>query len=170
MQIPRGRTLSVIAIAMQVGPLHKGCAAFGRGGLLPVIRTVVNHPRPGSCATKWGYDPIRRVISAGGAGVRLTSSASPPEQRRDEYHSTRDVVAEEECDLERALEYARDVDKKHGLCSGPSQSAWKVVDEIYERRIRDFDDASKTRRREVEPEHGRTAPGVREIKQRQYCS
>ena len=167
MQIPRGRTLSAIAIAMQVGPLHKGCAAFGRGGLIPVIRTV--NPRPGSCA-KWGHDPIRRVISAGGgAGVRLTSSASPPEQRRDEYHSTRDVVAEEECDLERALEYARDVDKKHGLCSGPSQSAWKVVDEIYE-RTRDCDDTSKMRRREVEPEHGRTAPGGREIKDRQFCS
>ena len=98
----------------------------------------------------------------------MSSSALPPE-RRDESHSTRDVVVEEECDLERALEYARDVDKKHGLCSEPSQSAWKVVDEIYE-RIRVCDDASKTRRREVEPEHGRTAPGVREIKQRQYCS
>jgi hypothetical protein len=169
MQIPR--TLSVIAIAMLVSPLHKGCSAFGRGGLLPVIRTV-NHPRPGSCATKWGRDPIRRVIFAGGAGVRLTSSASPPEQRRDESHSTRDdvVAEEEECDLERALEYARDVDKKHGLCSGPSQSAWKVVDEIYERRIRDCDDASKTRRREVEQKHRRTAPGGREIKDRQYCS
>ena len=28
----------------------------------------------------------------------------------------------------------------------------------------------KTRRREVEPEHGRAAPGGREIKDRQYCS
>jgi hypothetical protein len=124
MQIPRGgRTLSAIVIAMQVGTIHKGCAAFGRGGLLPFVRTA--NPHPVSCARK-GEDPIRRAISAGGAGFRSTSSASQPELR-DESHSIGDIVVEE-CDLERALEHARDVDKRHGLCSEPSQSAWKVVD------------------------------------------
>ena len=36
-------------------------------------------------------------------------------------------------ELSKAIEVARDMDKKHGLCTEPSQKAWNVVDEIYNR-------------------------------------
>lgn len=143
MQIHHGRTLYAIAIAMQVAR-YKGCSAFGSSASR-------------SCARRGEIDPIRRVISGGRADVRLTSFASPPErQGGDSSSSARDFVVG--WDLERALEYARDMDKKHGLCTEPSQSAWKVVDEIYE-RIRDGgDDASNARQREFESEqHCKTA-------------
>lgn len=39
-----------------------------------------------------------------------------------------------ERELKRALEFARDMDKKHGLCTEPSQSAWAAVDLIYHRQ------------------------------------
>lgn len=37
-----------------------------------------------------------------------------------------------EFELKSALEKARDIDKKYGLCTEPSQQAWSVVDSIYE--------------------------------------
>ena len=36
-----------------------------------------------------------------------------------------------ESELKIALELARDVDKKYGLCTLPSQQAWSVVDTLY---------------------------------------
>ncbi|KAL9186530.1 hypothetical protein ACHAXT_005768 [Thalassiosira profunda] len=36
-------------------------------------------------------------------------------------------------ELNTALHYAREVDKRHGLCSEPSQRAWSHVDDIYRR-------------------------------------
>jgi len=37
-----------------------------------------------------------------------------------------------ESDLNRALEFARLMDKQHGLCTEPSRKAWCIVDAIYE--------------------------------------
>lgn len=38
-----------------------------------------------------------------------------------------------ERELNQALEYARLVDKQHGICTEPSRNAWNVVDAIYEK-------------------------------------
>ena len=38
-----------------------------------------------------------------------------------------------ERELDRALEFARLMDKQNGLCTEPSRKAWEVVDSIYER-------------------------------------
>jgi len=37
-----------------------------------------------------------------------------------------------ERDLNRALEFARLMDRQHGLCTEPSKNAWSLVDAIYE--------------------------------------
>ena len=82
-------------------------------------------------------------------------------------------------DLNGALEIARDIDKKHGLCTEPSQKAWGVVDDIYQ-KIQAFRDDGKhasnnvpsksprqnTRRKVVFT--SRTIPSEREIKGRRY--
>lgn len=63
--------------------------------------------------------------------VRLNVSASfPPGTLFPTQEST-------ENELRGALEFARDMDKKHGLCTEPSQKAWDAVDEIY-RKIEAF--------------------------------
>lgn len=36
-----------------------------------------------------------------------------------------------ESELKSALEKARDIDKRYGLCTEPSQQAWSVVDSLY---------------------------------------
>mmetsp|Transcript_4626 Transcript_4626/g.10197 ORF Transcript_4626/g.10197 Transcript_4626/m.10197 type:complete len:158 (-) Transcript_4626:220-693(-) len=36
-----------------------------------------------------------------------------------------------EAQLEAALDYAREMDRKHGLCSAASTRAWQVVDVLY---------------------------------------
>ena len=36
-----------------------------------------------------------------------------------------------ESELKSALEKARDIDKRYGLCTGPSEEAWSVVDDLY---------------------------------------
>ncbi len=38
-----------------------------------------------------------------------------------------------ERELNRALEYARLMDKQYGICTDPSRNAWDAVDTIYER-------------------------------------
>ena len=38
-----------------------------------------------------------------------------------------------ERELNRALEYARLMDKQHGICTEPSRTAWSIVDAIYEK-------------------------------------
>lgn len=38
-----------------------------------------------------------------------------------------------ESELNQALEYARLVDKQHGICTEPSKNAWSIVDAIYEK-------------------------------------
>mmetsp|Transcript_23996 Transcript_23996/g.37612 ORF Transcript_23996/g.37612 Transcript_23996/m.37612 type:complete len:129 (+) Transcript_23996:159-545(+) len=38
-----------------------------------------------------------------------------------------------ERELNRALEYARLMDKQYGICTDPSRNAWDAVDAIYER-------------------------------------
>mmetsp|Transcript_22074 Transcript_22074/g.33419 ORF Transcript_22074/g.33419 Transcript_22074/m.33419 type:complete len:139 (+) Transcript_22074:203-619(+) len=38
-----------------------------------------------------------------------------------------------ERELNRALEYARLMDKQHGICTEPSRNAWSIVDAIYEK-------------------------------------
>lgn len=38
-----------------------------------------------------------------------------------------------ERELNRALEYARLMDKQYGICTDPSKNAWNTVDAIYER-------------------------------------
>jgi hypothetical protein len=136
MQIPHGRTLTAIALTLHAAPLHKGCSAFGRVGVPPVIIRAANSASPRPNVMMSGDDSIARCVVSGWSDdivVGSSSSASPPAAaavRQGGSSSTRDLV---ETELERALEYARDVDKKYGLCTEPSQSAWKVVDEVYER-------------------------------------
>jgi hypothetical protein len=36
-----------------------------------------------------------------------------------------------QAELKNALDNAREVDKKHGLCTEPSKQAWSVVDSLY---------------------------------------
>jgi hypothetical protein len=36
-----------------------------------------------------------------------------------------------EAELKSALEKARDIDKRYGLCTEPSQQAWNLVDSLY---------------------------------------
>ena len=55
--------------------------------------------------------------------IRLKVS-TPLELRSDQERSLKQ-------DLKRALQYATDVDSRHGLCTKQSQKAWSVVDEIY---------------------------------------
>ena len=119
MKIPHDRTPAAIALALHAATLSTGCSAFGRVGLPPImIRIANNNAATRSCAIKSGDESIRRVTSGSGDDVIVGSSpsASPPES-----------------ELESALEYARDMDKKYGLCTEPSRRAWKVVDEMYER-------------------------------------
>ncbi|KAL9191129.1 hypothetical protein ACHAXT_000835 [Thalassiosira profunda] len=103
-----GRTLSIVAIAM-FATLRKGCAAFGSlpaRHKLPMLRSQQPH----------------HVQSR----VRLHVSASLP-QDQESLFSVRDVERE----LKGALDFARDMDKRYGLCTKPSQEAWSHVDEVY---------------------------------------
>lgn len=56
-----------------------------------------------------------------GSSTRLTIFKTFPPEKQDAIES----------ELNQALVLARDVDKQHGLCTGPSQKAWDVVDELY---------------------------------------
>ena len=56
----------------------------------------------------------------------LHVSASLP-QDQGSLFSVRDVERE----LKGALDFARDMDKRYGLCTEPSQEAWSHVDEVY---------------------------------------
>eukprot|EP00573_Skeletonema_grethae_P008577 CAMPEP_0201702682 /NCGR_PEP_ID=MMETSP0578-20130828/37294_1 /ASSEMBLY_ACC=CAM_ASM_000663 /TAXON_ID=267565 /ORGANISM="Skeletonema grethea, Strain CCMP 1804" /LENGTH=103 /DNA_ID=CAMNT_0048190305 /DNA_START=157 /DNA_END=468 /DNA_ORIENTATION=- len=40
-----------------------------------------------------------------------------------------------ERELNRALEYARLMDKQYGICTDPSKNAWNTVDAIYEKSV-----------------------------------
>ena len=137
MQIPHGRTFTAIALALHAAPVHRGCHAFGGVGVPPVIIRTANGASARSNAMRSGDDPIvRRVVSGTGEDIAVGSSplsssqAAATARQGGSSSSTPDLV---EYELERALEYARDVDKKYGLCTEQSQSAWKVVDEAYER-------------------------------------
>ncbi|KAL7464170.1 hypothetical protein ACHAXS_004504 [Conticribra weissflogii] len=47
--------------------------------------------------------------------------------RDDDVSNDSDMDAQ----LEAALDYAREMDRKHGLCSAASTRAWQVVDDLY---------------------------------------
>ncbi|KAL3784864.1 hypothetical protein HJC23_012467 [Cyclotella cryptica] len=68
-----------------------------------------------------------------------------------------------ESELKSALEVARDVDKKYGLCTSPSQQAWSVVDTLYAKmqmfQCSDVDEASS--KNEMEEKNG-------DVKEQQY--
>eukprot|EP00579_Thalassiosira_antarctica_P017095 CAMPEP_0201946520 /NCGR_PEP_ID=MMETSP0903-20130614/54461_1 /ASSEMBLY_ACC=CAM_ASM_000552 /TAXON_ID=420261 /ORGANISM="Thalassiosira antarctica, Strain CCMP982" /LENGTH=276 /DNA_ID=CAMNT_0048489621 /DNA_START=257 /DNA_END=1089 /DNA_ORIENTATION=- len=113
----QGTLFSTQDVAM--APLHKGCSAFGS---LPIRNT---NPIPGyylkSGADSFHHShPIKRNTRP-----NVSSSLHPGPGT---LFSTQDVERE----LHGALEFARDMDRKHGLCTGPSQKAWNVVDEIYQ--------------------------------------
>jgi hypothetical protein len=72
-----------------------------------------------------------------------------------------------ESELKNALEVARDVDKKYGLCTMPSQQAWSVVDTLYAKmqmfQCSDVDEASHASSSKTE-----MAENNRDVKERNY--
>jgi hypothetical protein len=45
-----------------------------------------------------------------------------------DFPSIKDSI---ESEFKSALDKARDIDKRYGLCTEPSQQAWSVVDSLY---------------------------------------
>ena len=91
--------------------------------------------------------PNTRIITKfGGMQYQLASknnghvNAAPPSSSEHlsnrELHCLSSAEAIER-EMQKALEFAREMDKKHGLCTEPSQQAWNVVDEIY-RKMQPF--------------------------------
>mmetsp|Transcript_9004 Transcript_9004/g.21932 ORF Transcript_9004/g.21932 Transcript_9004/m.21932 type:complete len:167 (+) Transcript_9004:867-1367(+) len=107
--IPRRYAFSIVAIAMNVvASLRNGCVAFS------------------SLPSQSGINRILRSHPAK-SHVRLNISSSLP--TCDQTFLARDVVERE---LKEALEFARDIDRKHGLCTEPSKCAWALVDELHQ--------------------------------------
>jgi len=164
-RITSGRTLSVVAIAMHIMAPLQGCSAFSS---LPIRNT---NPIPGyylkSGADSFHHShPIKRNTRP-----NVSSSLHPGPGT---LFSTQDVERE----LHGALEFARDMDRKHGLCTGPSQKAWNVVDEIYQtiQTLRDGGEHSNVVQRQSPRQSARrkvvfisrTVPIERETKGRRY--
>ncbi len=121
MQIQRGRALGAVAVAMHVSPFQRGCcSAFTTRRHPNSIPKAAFSSKSGS-----GTNPIHRTQPVK-SNVRLnvSSSLSPEE-------CTFFSIQEVERELQAALECARDMDKKHGLCTEPSQNAWASVDALY---------------------------------------
>ena len=84
MQIPHGRTLTAIALTLHAAPLHKGCSAFGRVGVPPVIIRAANSASPRPNVMMSGDDSIARCVVSGWSDdivVGSSSSASPRRRR-----------------------------------------------------------------------------------------
>ena len=60
----------------------------------------------------------------------LFSAASDNDSRSSNDNNVSDDL-EMECRLEAALNYARDMDRRYGLCTPASIRAWQVVDDLY---------------------------------------
>ena len=146
MQISRSRTFSAIAITVMmhvmVSPLQKVCSAF----TLSTRNNITNGPKP---LVHRAQNGVRKN------NMRLYVSSSSPlpttqEHGSNTFFSTQDIERE----LNRALDFARDMDKKYGLCTSPSQEAWAYVDEIYQ-KIQSYRDESSS----SSIEHHSTAQG-----------
>jgi len=161
--IPSGGafTVSVVAIILQMILLQKGCSAFN------------SIPK----------NPIPCIVSKRGGSNSLHRSPNYPFNRYSQlkvssslHHQDPGTLDE----LNKALEFARDMDKKHGLCTEPSQKAWGVVDGIYQKiyalRDDDVDHASSNARGQSPIQNARrkvvvtnrTVPSARELRGRRY--
>ena len=82
--------------------------------------------------------------------------------------------------MTRALEYAKLMDKKYGLCTQPSLEAWNVVDEVFKKiqcqqdteadgcDVQRRPSMQNTRRKKVVLSSSGTMPGRDVIKGRRY--
>ena len=169
MQISTSRTFSAIAIIvmmhmMVLSPLQKVCCAFTLSTPKPLVHRAQNAVRKSN---------MRLYISS--------SSPLPSTQEHggNTFFSTQDIERE----LNRALDFARDMDKKYGLCTSPSQEAWAYVDEIYQ-KIQAYKDGSCSNEHHAPTAQGpqsspgrnrkrvlmgsRNGPSEREMKGRRY--
>jgi hypothetical protein len=74
---------------------------------------------------------MRRMNHNRCKNFRLSASLpSDPSNFATPFSITHESV---ERDLNRALEFARLMDKQHGLCTEPSKNAWSIVDALYEK-------------------------------------
>lgn len=127
--IPSHSLVSIAAFAMMMCMtiLQKGCSAFSRN---PIPRT--------SYYRALGVLFPRSKLN----NSSVTSCCSNNAQQNNGVHSssilTHHKVALEN-DLAVALEAARKMDRNHGLCTPPSQDAWTIVDDIYQ-KIQSFQD------------------------------
>ncbi|KAL7465740.1 hypothetical protein ACHAXS_006060 [Conticribra weissflogii] len=114
----------VTAIALSVAPIHKGCTAF-------TARPIQNTFRSASAVNKQDlrsvyFSSSNRNSETQGKPTSLLASASPSNTTTSIPH-----YSSIEDELQSALDHARAMDKKHGLCTEPSQRAWEAVDDIY---------------------------------------
>ena len=86
----------------------------------------------------------------------------------------------QQSEMTRALEYAKLMDKKYGLCTQPSLEAWNVVDEVFKKiqcqqdteadgcDVQRRPSMQNTRRKKVVLSSSGTMPGRDVIKGRRY--
>eukprot|EP00578_Thalassiosira_sp_NH16_P007587 CAMPEP_0181114878 /NCGR_PEP_ID=MMETSP1071-20121207/21136_1 /TAXON_ID=35127 /ORGANISM="Thalassiosira sp., Strain NH16" /LENGTH=210 /DNA_ID=CAMNT_0023199053 /DNA_START=174 /DNA_END=806 /DNA_ORIENTATION=- len=103
------------------------CSAFGSIIVRPIIRNA-NRSRQQHSATTTIVKRRRLVSVESNNLVSSSDVPSPSFPSKDERSIRR---AEHDYNLERALDHARDVDKKHGLGTESSLKAWAIVDELY---------------------------------------
>mmetsp|Transcript_20575 Transcript_20575/g.42916 ORF Transcript_20575/g.42916 Transcript_20575/m.42916 type:complete len:171 (+) Transcript_20575:143-655(+) len=161
--IPSGGafTVSVVAITLQTILLRKGCSAFS---------SIPTNPIPCTVSKRGGSNFLhhsRRYPFNRYSQLNFSSSL---------HHQDSGTLDE----LNKALEFARDMDKKHGLCTEPSQKAWSVVDGIYQKiyalRDDDVEHASSNARGQSRIQNARrkvvvtnrTVPSARELRGRRY--
>lgn len=144
MQISRSRTFAAIAIIvmmhMMISPLQKVCSAF----------------TPSQTTTSSLVHRAQNAVRKSNMRLMYISSLSPLPSTQEHgssnsFFSTQDLERE----LNRALDFARDMDKKYGLCTRPSQEAWDYVDDIYQ-KIQAYKDGSSSSSNE---HHTSTAQG-----------
>ena len=95
--------MSAMALAIAIAAIQQGCSAFGSHRLLSGTRFVQHN--------RIGYTRLNVSSTLYQAGV---SSAQGIES-----------------EMNKAMEAARDIDKKYGICTEPSNAAWAAVDEIF---------------------------------------
>ena len=117
---------------MHSDPLPKACSAFSSTN--PIHNpNLMHYSKTGSM--------LRPHPAKSHVRLNVSSSVPPPNQS---FFSAQDIERE----LKGALEFARDMDKKYGLCTEPSKHAWALVDELYQTiealQVQESDDHSSS--------------------------
>eukprot|EP00569_Conticribra_weissflogii_P005210 CAMPEP_0171349476 /NCGR_PEP_ID=MMETSP0878-20121228/33803_1 /TAXON_ID=67004 /ORGANISM="Thalassiosira weissflogii, Strain CCMP1336" /LENGTH=182 /DNA_ID=CAMNT_0011854141 /DNA_START=463 /DNA_END=1011 /DNA_ORIENTATION=+ len=114
------------AIALTVAPFQKGCSAFTSGPIRnTAFRSTNALVKSHDLRSAFFYSSDRNSPTEV-KSTSLFASASPSNTP-----TSIPLYSSVEDELQSALEHAQEMDKKHGLCTEPSQRAWEAVDEIY---------------------------------------